>query len=70
MASSLLQGHQSTVEDTKVLNCNAEELDLMHQGTLVQGHVTMGREPPHFLAIFHGRLVIFQVGPMLDLSSL
>ncbi|XP_031199965.1 villin-like protein isoform X2 [Mastomys coucha] len=56
----LWQGHQSTVEDTKALNCNAEELDLMHQGALVQGHVTMGREPPHFLAIFQGRLVIFQ----------
>lgn len=25
-------------------------------------HVTMGSEPPHFLAIFQGRLVIFQVG--------
>ncbi|GAB1294795.1 Villin-like protein [Apodemus speciosus] len=56
----LWKGHQSTVEDVKALNCNAEELDLMHQGALVQGHVTMGREPPHFLAIFRGRLVVFQ----------
>ncbi|XP_006512124.1 villin-like protein isoform X2 [Mus musculus] len=56
----LWQGHQSTVEDTKALNCSAEELDLMHQGALAQGHVTMGSEPPHFLAIFQGRLVVFQ----------
>lgn len=70
MSPSLLQGHQSTVEDVKALNCNAEELDLLHQGALVQGHVTMGREPPHFLAIFQGQLVVLQVGLMLDLSSL
>ncbi|XP_076773782.1 villin-like protein isoform X5 [Arvicanthis niloticus] len=56
----LWQGHQSTVEDTKALTCNAEILDLMYQGALVQGHVSMGREPPHFLAIFQGRLVVFQ----------
>lgn len=56
----LWKGHQSTEGDAKALNCNAEELDLMHQGALVQGHVTMGREPPHFLAIFQGRLVVFQ----------
>lgn len=65
-----MQGHQSTEGDAKALNCNAEELDLMHQGALVQGHVTMGREPPHFLAIFQGRLVVFQVEPTWDLSSL
>ncbi|XP_055457602.1 villin-like protein isoform X1 [Psammomys obesus] len=56
----LWQGHQTTTEDIKALNCNAEELDLMYQGTLVWEHVTMGREPPHFLAIFQGKLVIFQ----------
>lgn len=69
LSPSLLQGHQSTVEDTKALTCNAEELDLMYQGALVQGHVSTGREPPHFLAIFQGRLVVFQVGHMLDPSS-
>ncbi|XP_059124850.1 villin-like protein [Peromyscus eremicus] len=56
----LWQGHQTTIEDTKALNLNAEELDLMYQGALVQEHVTMGREPPHFLAIFQGQLVVFQ----------
>ncbi|KAL1781652.1 villin isoform X1 [Sigmodon hispidus] len=56
----LWQGHQTTIEDTKALNCSAEELDLTYQGALVQEHVTMGREPPHFLAIFQGKLVVFQ----------
>lgn len=66
MSPSLLQGHQATIEDTKALNCNAEEMDLMYHGALVQAHVTMGREPPHFLAIFQGQLVVFQVEPTLD----
>ncbi|KAK2090135.1 hypothetical protein P7K49_031391 [Saguinus oedipus] len=34
----------------------------MYRGALVQEHVTMGSEPPHFLAIFQGQLVVFQVG--------
>lgn len=37
----------------------------MYHGALVQEHVTMGSEPPHFLAIFQGQLVVFQVGPTL-----
>nr|XP_060494236.1 villin-like protein isoform X5 [Panthera onca] len=56
----LWRGHRATTRDVKALNCNAEELDLMYQGALVQEHVTMGSEPPHFLAIFQGQLVVFQ----------
>nr|XP_026262225.1 villin-like protein isoform X2 [Urocitellus parryii] len=56
----LWQGHQATAEETKALHSNAEELDHLYQGALVQEHVTMGSEPPHFLAIFQGQLVIFQ----------
>jgi hypothetical protein len=57
-----MQGQQATTDEIKALNCHAEELDLMYQGALVQEYVTMGREPPHFLAIFQGQLVVFQVG--------
>ncbi|KAM5233389.1 villin-like protein isoform 3-T3 [Hipposideros larvatus] len=56
----LWQGHQATAHKIKALNSNAEELDLMYHGALVQEHVTMGSEPPHFLAIFQGQLVVFQ----------
>lgn len=66
MSPFLLQGHQTPIEDTKALNSNAEEMDFMYHGALVQAHVTMGREPPHFLAIFQGQLVVFQVEPTLD----
>ncbi|EHB00375.1 Villin-like protein [Heterocephalus glaber] len=52
-------GHQATADD-KALICNAEELDLMYQGALLQMHVTMSSEPPHFLAIFQGQLVVFR----------
>uniref|UniRef100_A0A8C4LFX8 Villin like n=1 Tax=Equus asinus asinus TaxID=83772 RepID=A0A8C4LFX8_EQUAS len=56
----LWQGPQASAHEIKALNCNAEELDLMYHGALVQEHVTMGSEPPHFLAILKGQLVVFQ----------
>ncbi|XP_030667986.1 villin-like protein isoform X1 [Nomascus leucogenys] len=56
----LWQGHQATADEIEALNGNAEELDVMYGGALVQEHVTVGSEPPHFLAIFQGQLVIFQ----------
>ncbi|XP_006869215.1 PREDICTED: villin-like protein [Chrysochloris asiatica] len=56
----LWQGHQATPDKIEALRSNAEELDLMYHGALVQEHVTMGSEPPHFLAIFQGQLVLFQ----------
>ncbi|XP_037382348.1 villin-like protein isoform X2 [Talpa occidentalis] len=56
----LWQGHQATVHAIKALSDNAEELDLMYHGALVLVHVTMGSEPPHFLSILKGQLVVFQ----------
>ncbi|KAM8758180.1 villin-like protein [Rhynchonycteris naso] len=56
----LWKGHQATTQEIKALNCNAKELDFMYHGALVQEHVTMGSEPPQFLAIFQGRLLVFQ----------
>ncbi|CAD7673278.1 unnamed protein product [Nyctereutes procyonoides] len=56
----LWQGHEATTSEIKALNCNAEELDLMYHGALVREHVTMGSEPPHFLTILQGQLVVFQ----------
>ncbi|XP_063661648.1 villin-like protein isoform X3 [Pan troglodytes] len=58
--SGKVEGHQATADEIEALNSNAEELDVMYGGVLVQEHVTMGSEPPHFLAIFQGQLVIFQ----------
>ncbi|XP_027624270.1 villin-like protein isoform X1 [Tupaia chinensis] len=58
-----LQGHQASPDEIRALHRNAEELDLTQGGALVQEHVTMGSEPPHFRAIFQGRLVVFQGSP-------
>ncbi|KAM7229870.1 hypothetical protein CapIbe_018587, partial [Capra ibex] len=59
----LWQGLQATAHEISALRANAEELDLWYHGALVQEHVTMGSEPPHFLAIFQGQLMIFQGRP-------
>ncbi|XP_008066526.1 villin-like protein [Carlito syrichta] len=56
----LWQGHRATADEMESLSHNAEELDLKYGGALVQEHVTMGSEPPHFLTIFRGQLVVFQ----------
>lgn len=40
---------------------NAIELDRKYAGEPVQVRVTMGKEPPHFLAIFKGILIIYEV---------
>lgn len=39
----------------------AVEVDQQFNGEPVQVRVTMGKEPRHFLAIFKGKLVIFEV---------
>ncbi|XP_006890717.1 PREDICTED: villin-like protein [Elephantulus edwardii] len=59
----LWQGRQTTSDQIETLNSQAEDLDVLYGGALVQEHVTMGHEPPHFLAIFQGQLVIFQGVP-------
>uniref|UniRef100_A0AC11CQN5 Villin like n=4 Tax=Ovis aries TaxID=9940 RepID=A0AC11CQN5_SHEEP len=59
----LWQGLQATAHEISALRANAEELDLWYREALVQEHVTMGSEPPHFLAIFQGQLMIFQGRP-------
>lgn len=37
-------------------------LDQKYNDEPVQVRVTMGKEPRHFMAMFRGRLVIFEVG--------
>lgn len=40
---------------------NAIELDKKYGDEAVQVRVTMGKEPAHFLAIFKGKLIIYEV---------
>lgn len=60
--------HQTTTREVSALNRNAEELDLMCRGALVQEHATMGSKPLHFLAILQGHAVVFQIRTTLPLS--
>uniref|UniRef100_A0AAR2LYG0 HP domain-containing protein n=1 Tax=Pygocentrus nattereri TaxID=42514 RepID=A0AAR2LYG0_PYGNA len=42
--------------------CTAVHLDQQYSGQPVQVRVTMGKEPRHFMAMFKGRLVVFEGG--------
>ncbi|XP_074055360.1 villin-like protein isoform X2 [Macrotis lagotis] len=60
------QGRHASVEEVTASALNAIELDHMYQEEPVQVRVTMGKEPRHFLAIFKGRLIVFQNGTSRD----
>ena len=58
---SLAQGRHASVDEITACALNAIELDKKHGDEAVQVRVTMGKEPTHFLAIFKGKLVIYEV---------
>ncbi|XP_036594754.1 villin-like protein [Trichosurus vulpecula] len=60
------QGQHASVDEVTASSLNAIELDHMYQEEPVQVRVTMGKEPRHFLAIFKGRLIVFQNGTSRD----
>ena len=57
----LPQGRHASVDEITACALNAIELDKKHGDEAVQVRVTMGKEPAHFLAIFKGKLVIYEV---------
>lgn len=57
----LPQGRHASVDEITACALNAIELDKKHGDEAVQVRVTMGKEPTHFLAIFKGKLVIYEV---------
>lgn len=60
-AFSVPQGHHATVDELAASAYQAVEVDQQLNGEPVQVRVSMGKEPRHFLAIFKGKLVIFEV---------
>lgn len=58
---SLPQGRHASVDEITACALNAVELDKKHGDEAVQVRVTMGKEPTHFLAIFKGKLIIYEV---------
>ncbi|KAF7240355.1 Advillin [Varanus komodoensis] len=56
------QGRRASVDELAASAYHAVEVDEQLGGEPVQVRVSMGKEPHHFLAIFKGKLVIFEGG--------
>ncbi|XP_049588785.1 advillin [Syngnathus scovelli] len=56
------QGRHATQDELAASVLHAIDMDHMYGGAPVQVRVTMGKEPRHFLAIFKGRMVIYEGG--------
>ncbi|XP_031603852.1 advillin [Oreochromis aureus] len=63
------QGRHATQDELAASAFQAVSLDQKYNGEPVQVRVTMGREPRHFMAIFKGKLVIFEGGTSRKGSS-
>lgn len=57
----LFQGRHATQDELAASAFQAVDLDQKYGGEPVQVRVTMGKEPRHFMAIFKGKMVIFEV---------
>uniref|UniRef100_A0A673IUW0 Villin-1-like n=1 Tax=Sinocyclocheilus rhinocerous TaxID=307959 RepID=A0A673IUW0_9TELE len=55
------QGRHATQDEVTACAYQAVNLDNKYNGAPTQVRVVMGKEPRHFLAIFKGRLIIFEV---------
>ncbi|XP_057680934.1 villin-1 isoform X2 [Corythoichthys intestinalis] len=56
------QGRHATKDEVTACAYQAVHIDNKYNGTPVQVRVVMGKEPRHFLAIFKGKLIIFEGG--------
>ncbi|XP_037829188.1 villin-1 isoform X2 [Kryptolebias marmoratus] len=56
------QGRHATRDEITACAYQAVSVDNMYNGAPVQVRVVMGKEPRHFLAIFKGKLIIFEGG--------
>uniref|UniRef100_A0A8B9LTZ5 Villin-like n=1 Tax=Astyanax mexicanus TaxID=7994 RepID=A0A8B9LTZ5_ASTMX len=58
----VVQGRHATQDEITACAYQAVNVDNRYNGAPVQVRVTMGKEPRHFLAIFKGRLIIYEGG--------
>ncbi|XP_035307695.1 advillin [Cricetulus griseus] len=56
------QGHHASQDELAASAYQAVEVDQQFDGAPVQVRVSMGKEPRHFMAIFKGKLVIYEGG--------
>ena len=57
----LFQGRHATQDELAASAFQAVDLDQKYGGEPVQVRVTMGKEPRHFMAMFKGKMVIYEV---------
>lgn len=57
----VVQGRHATQDEITACAYQAVNVDNRYNGAPIQVRVTMGKEPRHFLAIFKGRLIIYEV---------
>uniref|UniRef100_A0A8C4EAP8 HP domain-containing protein n=1 Tax=Dicentrarchus labrax TaxID=13489 RepID=A0A8C4EAP8_DICLA len=63
------QGRHVTQDELAASAFQAVDLDQKYGGEPVQVRITMGKEPRHFMAIFKGKMVIFEGGTSRKGSS-
>uniref|UniRef100_A0A665TRH8 Advillin n=1 Tax=Echeneis naucrates TaxID=173247 RepID=A0A665TRH8_ECHNA len=61
------QGNHSSQDERAASAFQAVALDEKYGGEPVQVRITMGKEPKHFMAMFKGKMVIFEVRPPIRL---
>lgn len=57
----LFKGRHATQDEVAASAFQAVDLDQKYGGEPVQVRVTMGKEPRHFMSMFKGKMVIFEV---------
>lgn len=60
-SSLTTQGRHASQDELAASAYQAVEVDQQFDGAPVQVRVSMGKEPRHFMAIFKGKLVIYEV---------
>ncbi|XP_064419960.1 villin-1 [Latimeria chalumnae] len=63
------QGHQASQDEITASAFQAVILDEKYHGEPVQVRVPMGKEPAHLMAIFKGKMVVYEGGSSRDGSS-
>ena len=56
------QGSHTSQDEAGTAALKAVELDDRLEGRAVQVRIVQGKEPPHFMAIFGGKMIIFEGG--------
>ncbi|KAL7643355.1 UNVERIFIED_CONTAM: hypothetical protein RMT77_006647 [Armadillidium vulgare] len=55
-------GSEASIDETGTAALKTIELDEKLNGRAVQVRVTQGKEPPHFMAIFGGKMIVYEGG--------